>query len=89
MAISDFPMVITNAPWSAFPHQLPAICPNLQAVAEVLRFNFITHETKESHVNWGYANQKRFKVQAEVVTKTVENLRKKMTKKRKAQNLGM
>jgi predicted ABC-class ATPase len=29
MAVSNFLMAITNAPWCAFPYQFPAVCPHL------------------------------------------------------------
>lgn len=55
MAITDFPMAVTDTARGAFPCELPAVGPNLKAVTEIPRLILIAHEAKECHVNGCHA----------------------------------
>ena len=52
----------------------PTIGSHLAAIAETLGLNLITHESKECHVDRWRAKLEGFKVEAEVMTKAVEDL---------------
>jgi hypothetical protein len=51
--------------------------PDLKAVGIIPSLSLITHETEECHINRGHAKLESFKVKAEVLTKTMEDLTKK------------
>lgn len=75
MAVSYFPMAVSDASRGAFPNHSPAAATNLQAVAVGLRLILVPHETNERHVDWSLPEQKGFKVQAEILSETIEHLR--------------
>ena len=77
VAVPNLPVAISDAPWSTLPYELPSIRPNLKTVTVVLCLSFIAHETEECHVNWSHAVLECFKVEAEILAETMENLIKK------------
>jgi len=77
MTIPDFPVAISNTLRGALPCQFPAMSPDLKAVGIIPSLSLITHETEECHINRGHAKLESFKVKAEVLTKTMEDLTKK------------
>jgi hypothetical protein len=81
MTIPDFPVAISNTLRGALPCQFPAMSPDLKAVGIIPSLSLITHETEECHINRGHAKLESFKVKAEVLTKTMEDLTKKKKKK--------
>jgi hypothetical protein len=74
MAVSYFPMAVSDTSRGAFPNHSPATAPDFEAVAVGLCLILIPHETDECHVNWSLPEQKGFKVQAEIFSKTIEHL---------------
>ena len=80
MTIPDFLMAISNTSGGALPCQFPAMSPDFKAVAIIPSISLITHETEKCHVNRGHAKLESFKVKAEVLTKTMEDLTKKEAK---------
>jgi hypothetical protein len=58
--------------------------PDLKAVGIIPSLSLITHETEECHINRGHAKLESFKVKAEVLTKTMEDLTKKKKKEQQA-----
>jgi hypothetical protein len=74
MAVSNFPVAIPYASWVALPNQFPTISSNLQAIGVVSSVAFIAHESEECHINRSHAELEGFKMETEVLTKTVEDL---------------
>jgi hypothetical protein len=74
MAVSYFPMAVSDTTRGAFPNHSPATTPDLEAVAVGLCIILIPHETDKCHVDWSLSEQKGFKVQAEILPKTIEHL---------------
>ncbi|KAJ4954601.1 hypothetical protein NE237_011384 [Protea cynaroides] len=77
MAVPDLPVAISDAPEGTFPYEFTAISPNFQAVAIVPSLCLITHKMEECHVYRSHAKLEGFEVQAEVLTKTIEDIQKK------------
>jgi hypothetical protein len=75
MAVPNLPVAISYTPWHAFPNKFPTISPNLQAVAVIPSFCLITHESEECHINRSHPKLESFKMKAEILAKTVENLK--------------
>lgn len=76
MAVSDLLVAIPNAPRVAFPDKLSAISPNLEAVAVVTSFCLVSHETEKGHVDRSHPDLEGFKMETEILTKTMEDLPK-------------
>jgi hypothetical protein len=74
MAVSNFPVAVPYASWVALPSQFSTISSNFQAIGVVSSIVFITHETEECHINRSHAKLEGFKMETEVLTKTVEDL---------------
>lgn len=74
MAVSNLLVAIPYASWVTFPYDLSAISSNFEAVGVVPSFRFIPHETEKCHVNRSHTELEGFKMETEVLTKTVENL---------------
>lgn len=77
MAVSDLLVAISNASRVAFPDKLSVMASNLKAVTVVLSFCLVPHETQKRHVNRSHAKLKGFKMETEILTKTVEDLTRK------------
>lgn len=73
MAVSNSPVAVPYASGIAFPSQFSGISSNLQAIAVVSSFNFITHESQECHINRRHAELEGFKMETEILTETVED----------------
>lgn len=80
MAIPNFPMTVSYTSGCTFPDKLPSISPYFQAVAVVSCLCLVSHKPKECHVYGCHSKLKCFKMETEVLTKTIENL-KKVTEK--------
>lgn len=74
MAVPNLPVAVTDAAGSALPYHLPAICPDLKAIAVVPSIIFISHKTEKSHVYRCHSKLEGLKVQAKVLPKTMKNL---------------
>lgn len=72
-AVSNFCMAITDAPRNSLPRQLSSICSDFQAVTEFSGIIIVTHEPNEGHVHWSHSYVECLKVQAELISITVEN----------------
>jgi hypothetical protein len=77
MTIPDLPVAISDTSRGTLPYKFPAISSDLKAIAIIPSLSLITHETEECHINRGHAKLESFKVKAEVLTKTMEDLTKK------------
>lgn len=77
MAVSNFYVTIPDAPGGAFPYKFPTISTNFQAVTIVSSLYLISHESEESHVNRSCAQLKCFEMKTKILTKTIENLKRK------------
>ena len=78
MTVPNFPVAVSNASWGTFPGEFTTVTSNFETVAVVPSFHLVPHESKECHIYRSHAKLKGFKMEAEILTKTVENLRKKM-----------
>lgn len=74
MAVSNFLVAVSYASWAALPYLFPSIPSYLQAVAVAPSFSFVAHEPEECHVNRSHTKLEGFKMETEVLTKTVEDL---------------
>jgi hypothetical protein len=72
-AVPDLLVAVPDAPGDALPCQLPPVPAHLQAVAEVPGLAVLAHEPQERHVHWCHPQQECLKMQAEVLSKTLEN----------------
>lgn len=72
-AVPHLLVPVPDAPWRALPCQLPPVPTHLQAVAEAPSLALLPHEPQERHVHRGHPQQERLEVEAEVLTKTLEN----------------
>lgn len=77
MAVSDLLVAIPNASRVALPDKFSVISSNLEAVTVVLSFCFIPHETQKRHVNRSHPKLECFKMETEILTKTMEDLTRK------------
>jgi hypothetical protein len=80
MAVPDLSVTISDTSWGTLPYEFPTICANLKAITIVPSLILIAHETEECHVNRGHAELEGFKMKAEVLTKTMKDLKKKKQK---------
>ena len=82
MTVSNFLMAISDAPWTALPAQFASISSDLQAIAIISGFFFVTHEAEECHVYRRHAKLEGFEMETKVLTKTMEDLTGRGKKKR-------
>lgn len=73
MAVPNLPMAVADAAGIALPYHLPAISSNLKAISVAPCIIFVAHKSEESHVYWCHSKLKGLKVQAKVLTETVED----------------
>lgn len=72
VAVSDFPVTVSDASRDTLPGHLAVDASNLQAVAVVLGFGVVSHESEEGDVDRRHAQLECLKVQAEVLAKAAE-----------------
>lgn len=75
VAVPHLPVTIPYASRGSLPYEFPAISPNFQAITVVSGLCLITHESEKCHVNRSHPELKSFKMEAEVVTEAIEDLK--------------
>ena len=74
MAVSHLPVTISNTPRCALPNEFSAISPHLEAITVISGIRLVAHESYKCHVNRRHPELKSFKMETEVLTKTIEDL---------------
>lgn len=77
VAIPNRSVTVPYASWGTLPSKFAAIPTNFQTVGVVSSIGLVTHISQKSHIYRSHAKLKSFKVETEVLSKTMEDLKKK------------
>lgn len=74
MVIPYLSVAISDASWGSFPDKFSPVSSNFEAVRVISSLVFVAHKTEECHVHRSCTKLEGFKVEAEVLAKTMKNL---------------
>ncbi|GER25179.1 coiled-coil domain-containing protein 92 [Striga asiatica] len=74
VTVPDLAVGVANASWGPFPCELPPVASDFEAVAVVSSLRLVSHKTEKGHVNGCHSQLKGLKVEAEILSETMEYL---------------
>lgn len=73
VAVSHFPVAVSDASRRSLPYQLPTVSADLEAVAIVPSLVLVSHEPQERHIHRSHSQLERLEVEAEILPETMEH----------------